>query len=174
MNRIALAVLLPLLASACVFPNQSGHDPIDLGKRKQLLDSVKALAGTWEMKNAKGEVQVTEFKVSSGGSIVRETMFPGGPEEMTNIYRLEGNDLALTHYCAMGNQPELRATSLIGNQLVFVGLGAADKKSADEMWMGGLTLEFTDKDHMTEHWSSFVKHEMQKDGSVSMAFTRRK
>jgi hypothetical protein len=171
MTRRALACLLPLLLTACVMP---GHETPDPAKRKQLLESVKALEGTWEMKDAQGAVKVTEFKVSSGGSIVRETMFPGTSEEMTNVYRLEGNVLAMTHYCVMGNQPEMHAAALAGNELRFACLGVADRKAPDELYMGSLTLQFPDKDHLTENWVSFVKHVPQAEHSPSLAFTRRK
>ncbi|MEZ6019293.1 MAG: hypothetical protein R3F17_04090 [Planctomycetota bacterium] len=43
---------------------------------------------------------------------MREIMFPGQPFEMTNVYRLDGNDLCVTHFCAVGNQPQMRATAL--------------------------------------------------------------
>ncbi len=49
------------------------------------------------------------FKLLSGGSAVRETMFPGTDHEMTNMYHLDGHDLVLTHYCAEGNQSRMRA-----------------------------------------------------------------
>jgi hypothetical protein len=38
-----------------------------------------------------------------------ERLFPGAPQEMTTVYHREGADLALTHYCAGGNQPRMRA-----------------------------------------------------------------
>jgi hypothetical protein len=93
---------------------------------------------------------------------------------MTNVYRLEGNVLAMTHYCTMGNQPEMHAAALSGNELRFACLGVADRKSPDELYMGALTLQFPDKDHLTESWVSFVKRVPQTDRAVGMAFTRRK
>jgi hypothetical protein len=171
MTRIVPALALPLVLGACAATHEDAHDPL---QRQRLLDSVKALEGTWEAKSPDGQTQAIEFKVSSAGSIVREIMFPGTPHEMTNVYRLEGNSLALTHYCAMGNQPELRASARAGNQLAFGVVNVADMDAPDEMYMGGLTLEFVDKDHLNEHWSSFVKGELQKDHSVDIELTRRK
>lgn len=171
MIRTALVLALGLGLGACVSTRQEPHD---LKARQALLESVKALEGVWELKGPDGAVQQTEFKVSSAGSIVRETMFPGTPQEMTNVYRLEGNALALTHYCAMGNQPEMRAIARQGNQLAFGFVGVADMDGPDEMYMGALTMEFVDADHMTEHWCSFVKGVPQPEHSVDIELTRRK
>jgi len=117
---------------------------------------------------------LTEFKVTAAGSAVREIMFPGTAQEMTNVYCLDGNALAMTHYCAMGNQPRMRAAARVGNQIPFGMATVSDMESPDEMYMGELTLEFVDQDHMTEHWRTYVKGVLQKDQGVDMAFTRRK
>jgi hypothetical protein len=171
MNRFAIACALGLVGSACATTYQDPHDPL---KRQPLLDSVKALEGTWEKKGPDGGLEVTEFKVSSAGSVVREIMFPGTPNEMTNVYYLEGNALAMTHYCAMGNQPHLQAGVRTGNQLPFHFVSVSDMEGPDEMYMGGLVLEFVDQDHLSEHWSTYAKGELQKEHAADFAFTRRK
>ncbi len=171
MSRIATVLALALAASACVSTTDDPHDPM---KRQPLLDSVKALEGTWESKGPDGAPQLTEFKVTAAGSAVREIMFPGTPHEMTNLYCLDGNALAVTHYCAMGNQPRMRAAARVGNQIPFGMATVSDMEAPDEMYMGELTLVFVDQDHLTEHWRSFVKGVLQKEHSVDIAFTRRK
>jgi len=173
MNRIAIALALALAGSACV-SNDNKMEPHDPQKRQPLLDSIKALEGTWETKAPDGTVYVTEFKVSSAGSAVREIMFPGTAEEMTNLYTLDGNDLKVTHYCAMGNQPQMLASARVGNKLPFTVVMVRDMEGPEEMYMGGLVLEFTDQDHFSEHWSSFIGNVLQKDHAVDFAFTRRK
>jgi hypothetical protein len=171
MPRITTVLALALAASACVSTVDDPHDPM---KRQPLFDSVKALEGTWEKKGPEGQTMVTEFKVSSAGSVVREIMFPGTDHEMTNVYALDGNALKVTHYCAMGNQPEMLAVARVGNQLRFHVVGVSDMEAPDEMYMGGLTLEFVDQDHLTEHWRSYVKNELQTKDAADFAFTRRK
>ncbi|MBK7643298.1 MAG: hypothetical protein IPJ19_09635 [Planctomycetes bacterium] len=171
MSRFALAIAFALAASSCVSFSPQEHDT---DKRKQLFDSVKALEGTWESPGPDGTTQVIEFKTSSAGSIVRETMFPGTPQEMTNIYRLVDDSLRVTHFCAMGNQPEMRATERKGNLMVFEFGWVNDLESQTEMYMGGLTLEFIDADHLTEHWTTFVEDKPQAGESVDIALTRRK
>jgi hypothetical protein len=171
MTRIPFALALLFAGSACVSTQDEPHDP---AKRKPLLDSVKALEGTWEAKGEKAEVLVCEFKVTAAGSAVREIMFPGTAQEMTNVYCLDGNGLALTHYCAMGNQPRMRASARVGNQIAFGAATVSDMESPDEMYMGEMTLEFVDPDHICEHWRTYVKGVLQKDQGVDIALTRRK
>lgn len=44
------------------------------------------------------------YEVGSGGTIVRELLFPGTEHEMLSVYHLGGGQLVATHYCAVGNQ----------------------------------------------------------------------
>ena len=69
------------------------------------LDRLKKLAGTWVALDDKGQPTdhvVSVFKVTSNGSAVQETIFPGTGHEMVSIYTKDGADVVLTHYCAWG------------------------------------------------------------------------
>lgn len=168
------AALVPLALLACAACVSNRAEPHDAAKRAALFAPVKALEGSWETPGPDGKPMVIEFKVSSAGSVVREIMFPGSEHEMTNVYRLEGNALALTHYCAMGNQPELRAVAFDGKRLDFGLVGVADMDSPDEVYMGALSLEFVDHDHLVEHWRSYVKDVAQPKHAADFALVRRK
>jgi hypothetical protein len=72
------------------------------------LERLKKLAGTWVAADKDGKPTdqvVSVIKVTSAGSAVQETLFPGQPHEMVSIYYRVGADLVMTHYCALGNQP---------------------------------------------------------------------
>ncbi len=166
MARTLVAVLaLSVVALSCQSSSPRIVSDLDASKRATLLDAVKSLEGTWEMPAPEGEPGVTEFRVSSGGSVVREIMFPGAPHEMTNVYHLDGNALVMTHYCASGNQPRMRATSVDGNRIAFASDSVSDLKPTDAAYMGELTLELVDGDHFVQHWQSYsgdVKLEPQR------------
>jgi hypothetical protein len=49
-----------------------------------------------------------EYAVTSGGHTLQEKLFAGTSEEMVSMYFLEGEGLALIHYCSMGNRPHMR------------------------------------------------------------------
>jgi hypothetical protein len=133
-------------------------------EQEAMFNQIKGLAGKWSVKgsdaNMKGEI---DFAVSSNGSIVRETMFPGTPHEMTNVYHLDGPSVVMTHYCAMGNQPRMRATTGDKAQIAFHCDSVTNMTSPTEMYMGEMTLTFKDKDHVSENW----RH--TKDGKIAPA-----
>ena len=87
---------------------------------------MKKLAGTWLLadKDGKPTDQIASIiKVTAGGSVVHETLFPGQPHEMVSVYHRDGADLVMTHYCALGNQPRMKADPKSpANQIHFVDM----------------------------------------------------
>jgi hypothetical protein len=77
---------------------------------------LKTLAGKWEGSSAK-----VDYRVTAGGTVVMGTLFRGSPHEMITMYTLEGNELLVTHYCSMGNQPTMKLdlAASTANSLVF-------------------------------------------------------
>jgi len=123
-----------------------------------LLDKVKALAGTWEMTDEHGQKQTAAvFTVSSSGTAVREVMFPGTPHEMTNMYTMDGSSLLMTHYCAIGNQPHMKAAAAKSSpdRIELKCDSVTNKSSSGQMYMGDLTIVFKDANHITEQWQSY-------------------
>lgn len=178
-QRIAFATLLGLCAVGCHMAPASdatavaSFPELDAAKRERLLAAVKQLEGSWGVTIAGSPSGSIEFKVSSVGSAVRETMFPGTDHEMTNMYHLDGNTLVVTHYCGGGNQPRMRATDVVDGKIMFALESVGDLKSAEEAYMGGLTLEFVDADHVVEHWSNYVDGQPNPDHEMQMHLRRR-
>jgi hypothetical protein len=143
--------LFAVLACQSSGPVVVDTDPVH---RETLFAPVRALAGTWRVDADEhpGEIR---FEVTSGGSAVRELMFPGTEHEMTNMYSLDGNSIVMTHYCAGGNQPHMRATAIDGNRLVFESDGVSDLKKSDAQYMGAMTLVLVDEDHIEQHWVAY-------------------
>ena len=170
MRRMPIALCLVPFALACQSTAAGGKQ--DARLRQTLLESVKGLEGAWESPGPDGKPMRIEFHTSSNGSIVRELMFPGTPHEMTNVYHLDGDGLVVTHYCAMGNQPRMRATRRDGKELAFHCESVSDLDQPDEMYMGELTLELTDADHLTEHWRTFSQGKQLKEHAVDFSLAR--
>ncbi len=116
------------------------------------FEKLKKLAGTWVATDKDGKPTdqvVSVIKVTAGGSIVHETLFPGQPTEMISVYNLEGSDLVLTHYCMLGNQPRMKADPKSpANQLCFKFIGGANLDPSKDMHMHEGTLTFVDDDHI--------------------------
>ena len=116
------------------------------------LEKLKKLAGTWLAadKDGKPTDQVASiYKVTSGGSVVHETIFPGQPQEMISIYTVNGPDLVMTHYCVLGNQPCMKADpNSSENQIVFQFNGGGNLDPKKDKHMHEATLTFVDDDHL--------------------------
>jgi hypothetical protein len=166
MSRHAALPLVSLIAFAGCASSHAPRAvaPANDAQRAALLDRVKQLQGTWEVTDDKGKpVTASVFAVSSGDSVVREIMFPGQAHEMTNVYHMDGPTMVMTHYCAMGNQPRLRAAAGAPGGPIELKLDSVSNFAADQAYMGELTLTMADADHVTEHWRSFKDGQVQED-----------
>lgn len=125
------------------------------------FSQVARLAGDWQLTDDQGNVQqgehaaTTRFEVSSGGKIVREIMFVGQPHEMTNMYHFDGEQLVVTHYCAVGNQPRMRAAHVSPGRIAFKLDQVSNFTAKDQICMGDLVIEMPDGDTVREIWTSF-------------------
>jgi hypothetical protein len=129
----------------------------------QRLERIKSLAGTWEAdadKDGKPD-QTVVYRVTSAGFAVEETLFPGSDHEMVTMYVRDGDDLVLTHYCALGNQPRMKAQAgADAAKIEFAYASGGNMKSRDEQHMDSLLLTLTDATHLRHDWA------MWKDGKV--------
>lgn len=113
MARIGVLVAVLGLGMAAMPPApraEAEGEPAAGVEAKAVLERLKTLAGTWSFEGAPegaGDARVT-YRVTAAGSAVIEDQFPGSDHEMVSIYHLDGDDLVMTHYCAVGNQPRLR------------------------------------------------------------------
>ncbi|MGH7292567.1 MAG: hypothetical protein ACREJT_15215 [Myxococcota bacterium] len=145
-------------------------------QKAALIDRVKSLAGTWESTDEKGQTKIASvYSVSSNGSVVRQIMLPGSNHEMTNMYHMDGPSMVMVHYCAMGNQPHLRAaaTGSPADRIELKSDGVTKRTAADQPYMAQLTIIFKDADHIREEWRSYENGAL---GSAATTFdlTRRK
>ena len=157
MKQLALALLA--LGSIACQSTKPAVVPAEGQARQALMEAVSALSGTWEGQAPDGSVQRTDFAVIAAGSVVRERMFPGEEHEMENLYALDGDSLWMTHYCAGGNQPRMRAHGITDGRIEFLPEGVSDLNAADEVYMGAMTLVLLDDDHIEQHWTAMTNGE---------------
>jgi hypothetical protein len=116
------------------------------------LERIKKLAGTWVEADKDGkptEKVVSVVRVIAGGSAVQETQFPGQPMEMMSVYHTDGNDLVMTHYCVLGNQPRMKADPKSpANQIRWTFAGGTNLDPAKDTHMHAATVTFVDDDHI--------------------------
>lgn len=141
----ALAVALPGAAQDMEKKEKKSHPG---------LERLKKLTGTWTTETKETGATTVTYRVTSGGSTVMETLMPGTAHEMVTMYHLDGDELILTHYCALGNQPRMKAQkdSKEGT-LDFRCAGGSNVKCPGEAHMHSLAMTFVDADHLRHEWT---------------------
>ena len=153
MNHLHPIACLALLVVSCQSTASPRIVEADPDVRGELFERIQGLEGKWENSSPDG-VSFHVFELTAGGTVVRETMFPGEDYEMVNMYTLDGNSVHMTHYCMAGNQPRMRATAISGDSMEFKSVGVGDLKSPSEIYMGRMTLVFRGADHIEQRWIS--------------------
>lgn len=142
------------------------------------LEKLKTLAGTWFAADEHGkptENVVSVIKVTAGGSAVHETLFPDQPHEMVSIYTVEGSDVVMTHYCMLGNQPKMKAsTKSLKNKLNFEFSGGGNLDPQKDKHMHSAVLTFVDDDHIEVDGVGWEDGKPAKEMCHGMKLVRRK
>jgi hypothetical protein len=128
------------------------HPPVVMPKQ---FENLKQLLGTWEGKSDMGQGEQTmqvNYKLTAGGTAIIETLMPGTPHEMVSVYHKDGNSVAMTHYCALGNQPHMKLKQSDDKNIVFEMDKSQGISSDDEAHMHGLTLTLKDKNTLQQDW----------------------
>jgi hypothetical protein len=142
------------------------------------LEKMKKMVGTWLVadKDGKPTEQVASIiKLTAGGSAVHETIFPGQPQEMVSVYTVDGQDLIMTHYCVLGNQPRMKADpNSSANQIVFQFAGGTNLDPKKDKHMHEATLTFVDDDHVELCGTAWVNGAPDKDSCCGLKLVRKK
>jgi hypothetical protein len=135
----------------------------------------KQLAGDWagkELGKEDEEIHV-RYKVTSGGTAVVETIFPGTDHEMVSVVHPDGPDVLLTHYCMLGNQPQMKASGTAdGKTIEFKFVRATNLKSDKDMYMHDATFTLVDSDTLRSEWTHY--HDGRASGQVVFVLRRQK
>jgi len=159
--RVAASLLV--LLSALAVAAQAGGDKKEPPKGSDKhagLEKFKQLAGEWvgkEVEGGKAEQDIhVKYKVTAGGSAVVETLFPDTEQEMVTVIHQDGDDLVLTHYCMLGNQPHMKAEGKgDGKKIAFKFTGASNLKSEKAMHMHDAAYTFVDQDTVKTEWTHY-------------------
>jgi len=142
-----------LLASAATSFAQENPKP----KTNPGFEQLKSLAGTWKGVTADGKSVHVEYQLVSDGTALLERLHPMGDMEMVTLYSADGPRVAMTHYCDMGNQPQMRTEALSGptQKFTFDFVRATNLESPAAGHMGKLVVTMQDHDHFSQEWSFF-------------------
>jgi hypothetical protein len=170
--RLSLAATLGLIVLATAARSDDEH-ALPKASTSPAFDAMKKLVGDWveDGKNAKSDQPVvSSYKLTSNGSVLHETLFPGTGHEMVTVFHMDGPDLICTHYCALGNQPRLKyQASKDPKVFEFKSVSVGNGKSLNDMHMGYAKITLIDDNHFRAEWHGLVNqkpdpgHEMKKD-----------
>jgi hypothetical protein len=144
--RLLFLLLLILIAIAPLFAGSNSESA---------FKKIQSLAGDWEGKDDRGKPVKTNFKPIVSGTAVMETLAPTGMEDMVTVYSLDGDGIALVHFCPTNNQPRMRVVPASSDpkELVFDFVSAGNLPSPATGHQHHLVIRFEDSDHITETWT---------------------
>jgi hypothetical protein len=150
-----IAAAAGLMAATFMMQTRAADGPgVDA---KKAFETMKSLAGEWKVTSSEGPPSKIVYKVTSNGSTVMETYFPGTDHEMVSMYHLDGDDLRMTHYCAVGNQPRVkldRKTST-PTELRFLFDGGSNLDPAKDMHMHEGRIFIRDAGRIETEWDGY-------------------
>lgn len=123
------------------------------------FERMKALVGSWAGKvdMGQGPIDMTvTYRLIAGGSVLEERVFAGTPNEMTTMYFDKGGKLAATHYCMLGNRPQLNLKSADAKSLTFDFDATCGINVRKESHMHSMKIVFDDADTITTSCGAFM------------------
>ena len=162
MKKICVSLIAGVLFAVSA---QAADEPVVIGdvtmpavQSSAAFEQVEKKLGKWEGKMTQGltgkVIDVSyEWRLTSGGNTITETLVEDGVEMLTTYSDNDG-ELVVKHYCALGTQPVFSVSSVSDTELA-------------------LALDESANDLHAEH-ESFVtsmKWTMQGDDGDSMLFT---
>jgi len=152
--RLALLTLVVFALPAFAADVRTSAPP---SNASAAFERMKSLVGQWDADTAMGKFHLT-YELVSGGHVLLEH-FNGESmhENMVTTYYLEGDKLALTHYCHLGNAPHMvaRKIDLDSGELDFDFADAANLASDQGRHMHSAAMRLVDADHFTSAWTLY-------------------
>ena len=129
------------------------HTVLAQSNAQKTLDRFKSMVGTWQSKSPNGKTSEVTYRLAAGGTTVMADMHLSG-HEMASMYYVDGDQLVMTHFCATGNQPRMKAViSPDLNTVSFDFMDATNLPGPNTGHMHRAVFLFSDANHYTEEWT---------------------
>jgi hypothetical protein len=124
-------------------------------KATAAFQKLQSLTGNWAGKDQAGGDVKSTFKTIASNTAVMETLAMSGMDEMVTLYSIDGDTIALLHYCPTNNQPRMRARPNPGEitKLEFSFEAAGNLPTPETGHEHKLVIDFVDANHIVEHWT---------------------
>jgi hypothetical protein len=159
MHKLLSAVAILTVA----FTPARADDPAPkLCDAKAAFEKLKSLEGDWsaQIADVGHDTPPAKFnyKITSNGSAVVETLFAGSEHEMMTVYFLEGDNLVLTHYCHQKNQPhcKLDRAKSTPDHLIFAFDGGSNFDPAKDVHMHDGSIAIKSPKLVEATWNGYA------------------
>jgi len=141
-------------------------------KSEAAFKQLSAVVGDWQGVQDGVPIAV-KITLTANGSALMEEDKPGKESPMITMFTVDGDRLIATHYCSVGNQPQMvsAAPDDFRKGVTFSLTRVTGMKSSDDWHNTGMTLTLDDTDHMTQRWTYLYKG---KPGVNVFHYTRKK
>jgi hypothetical protein len=131
---------------------------------------LKTLAGDWQG-NLKGTPTRVSYRVTADGSALMLTEQVDSTVMIT-MFTVDGDQLLATHYCSVGNQPQMISTTPgdLTNGITFSFGHVTGMKTPDDWHNTGLTISRDSTGRLTHHWTWLYKG---REGTTEFHFSRK-
>ena len=152
---ITFSAALFVMLSVFTFNAQAEEQPAEQADTG--FSRFAALVGTWTgIETHEGETkQITvTYELTAGGTAVLETLFVGSEHEMVSLLFNDGEQLTMTHYCMLGNQPTMVAQPVSqSDRIEFVCVGGTNMPDENVMHMHEADYTFLGGDRLESTWT---------------------
>jgi hypothetical protein len=135
------------------------------------FEQLASLVGQWKGVQANTEIKLT-YTLTANGSALMEESQPAGEAAMITMFTVDGDHLIATHYCSMGNQPQMVTkpiTEPSAKNLTFSLSRVTGLKTPEDFHNTALTITMEDGQHLTQLWTYEYNG---KKGTNTFRFTR--
>ena len=149
-TMLLLSASLALTAAECEKPKVTSSPE---------FERLKTLVGSWTGKTdiGQGPIDITvQYRLLAAGTVLEERVFAGTPNEMVTMYYEKNGQLALTHYCIMGNRPAMLLKASDAKSLTFDFDATCGINPTKESHMHALKIRFDDANTITTSCRAFM------------------
>ncbi len=174
---LRVIVASSLLACVCAGLCQS-DDSKSKASADATFEKIKKMVGTWVEADKDGKPTdkvISVVRMTAGGSAVHETLFPGDAMEMVSVYHKDKDDVVMTHYCMLGNQPRMKADlSSPANKIRWVFAGGTNLDPSKDAHMHGAVVTIIDEDHVQIEGESWEGGKPSAENCGTLKLVRKK
>ena len=156
-NKI-ITILSSLVFSIAMTANEApaviGGVEMASGEKSVAFEQVRKKLGKWEGTMTQGATGAVfyvsyEFKLTSGGNTITETLVEDGVEMLTT-YSDDNGELVVRHYCGLGTEPVFSVSNLSDKAMsIKLDNSKADLHADHESFVTGMKWTMNSQDSIT-------------------------